>query len=172
MLCCGQVRCTELNSTTTMAKRAAETKGGYPCFLNPFTTGRSGAWRSASATPGRVDQGKRDHRDFSGSAGAMSVACCLAPRHQEVIYRWGRTRSLSGGRRGHFTSVEYAAACSPICAPPCSACPPPVRGYTFASKFHFFFRPDLERASVCACAGARESGKGRSCHCSLLFFSL
>lgn len=35
LLCCGQVRCTELNSTTTMAKRAAETKEGYPCFLTP-----------------------------------------------------------------------------------------------------------------------------------------
>lgn len=30
LLCCGQVRCTELNSTATMAKRAAETKGAIP----------------------------------------------------------------------------------------------------------------------------------------------
>lgn len=35
LLCCGQVRCTELNSPATMAKRAAETKEGYPCFLTP-----------------------------------------------------------------------------------------------------------------------------------------
>lgn len=35
LLCCGQVRCTKLNSTTTIAKRAAETKEGYPCFLTP-----------------------------------------------------------------------------------------------------------------------------------------
>lgn len=35
LLWCGQVRCTKLNSTTTMAKRATETKECYSCFLTP-----------------------------------------------------------------------------------------------------------------------------------------
>lgn len=43
LLCCGQVRCIELNSNTTMAKRAAETKG-LSLLLNPFATGGKVTW--------------------------------------------------------------------------------------------------------------------------------
>lgn len=62
LLCCGQVRCTELNSTTTMAKRAAETKEGYPCFLNPFTTGRSVAWGTERTTAGHRRRSRGNYK--------------------------------------------------------------------------------------------------------------
>lgn len=57
LLCCGQVRCSELNSTTTIAKRAAETKEGYPCFLTPSLL--------ADQSPGALSE---QHQATSGEA--------------------------------------------------------------------------------------------------------
>lgn len=146
-----------------MAKRAAETKGGYPWSLNPFTTGRSVAWRSASTTPGRGDEGKKDDRNFS-----------TAPRGRRpslVVSRRDRTRTSRGdlqvgsdvvsdqraARQLHLGEIRRSLLSH---LRPSLFCSPPVRGYTFASKFHFFFI-QIWRERACVRVRARvRAGKG------------
>lgn len=101
MLCCGQVRCTELNSTTTMAKRAAETKEGYPCFLTPSLL--------ADQSPGALSEQRRatsgEARGMTNSESQLiyqlhnnSSHAHFVPRTVKMIHAHKPHKNLSVGR--------------------------------------------------------------------------
>lgn len=199
LLCCGQVRCAELNSTTTMAKRATETKGGYPCFLTPSL--------QADRSPGALSEHQATSGEALGVINSKSEHLFLLynnSAHVHILYltQWNNACTLTTWESineqveltafpdqeeavGSFTSAlaHTEIHCSRLCesvrlCPSLSSLPLSLSSTGNTDRLpHICKWITLFVKIFCVCwiekngeEGVR--GKGCSCHPSFLFFSL